>query len=205
MIPLSAQTDRAPLDNEYVRVTRGTEQPGRKGPAHDHENNRIRIFLDAGQSQFTSHDGKVTNLKFKAGDVSFDPAVKQHTSENTGKEVFHQIEVELKKPGSGRVTYPANDPLKVEPGIYTVLIDNPQVRVLRAHYAPGAKAAMHHHLLKRVSVMLSPQHVAMIMGDGSKRESHRAVGEVVWGPDLVIHSEENIGKEPYEAILVELK
>ncbi len=39
----------------------------------------------------------------------------------------------------------AQDAVKVDPGHYKVLIDNPSVRVLKITYAPGAKSPMHSH------------------------------------------------------------
>jgi uncharacterized RmlC-like cupin family protein len=206
VLPLVAQTDRVPLDNEYVRVVRAMEQPGRVGQPHSHPNNRVMIYVEGGQQHLIStEDGKVRDLTVKAGDVLFDPAVKMHTSQNTSKDVFHIIEVELKQPGGEAVTYPDLDPLKVDPKHYTLLFENSQVRVLRARYGPGEKSPMHHHMLKRVSVMLTPQSVKLTMPDGSTRESHRPVGDVVWGPDPAQHAEQNLSAEPYEAVLVELK
>ncbi len=37
----------------------------------------------------------------------------------------------------------AQDPVKVDPGHYKVLIDNASVRVLKVDYAPGGKSTMH--------------------------------------------------------------
>jgi uncharacterized RmlC-like cupin family protein len=199
--------DRVPLDNEYVKVSRATEQPGRKSAAHGHPNNRVMIYLEAGQQQLTNpEDGKVRELKVKARDVIFDSAVKQHISENVGREPFHLIEVEIKKPAGGPPPKLGElDPPTLDPKHYKVLFDNPQVRVLRAVYGPHEKAPMHLHQMKRVSVLLTPQNVKLTMPDGTSRESHRVAGEVVWGPDPVQHSEENLSSEPYEVILVELK
>ena len=39
----------------------------------------------------------------------------------------------------------AQDAVKVDPGHYKVLIDNPAVRVLKVTYAPKAKSPMHAH------------------------------------------------------------
>jgi len=39
----------------------------------------------------------------------------------------------------------AQDPVKVDPQHHTVVFENEQVRVLRVHYGPNEKSAMHSH------------------------------------------------------------
>ncbi|MEY2544254.1 MAG: hypothetical protein QOE81_1715, partial [Verrucomicrobiota bacterium] len=46
---------------------------------------------------------------------------------------------------SAAVILRAQDAAKVDAKYYTVAFENDQVRVLKAHYAPGEKSTMHSH------------------------------------------------------------
>jgi hypothetical protein len=37
----------------------------------------------------------------------------------------------------------AQDPVRIDPGHYTVEVDNDRVRALRVHYGPGEGSSMH--------------------------------------------------------------
>ena len=45
----------------------------------------------------------------------------------------------------GAASPPAQDPVQVDPTHYSVVLDNPSVRVLRGFLAAGAKSPMHQH------------------------------------------------------------
>ncbi len=200
-----AQQDRIPVDNEWIRVVRTQSAPGYQSKPHRHEVNRVMIHLDAGQMRLAYTGGAVKDLNWEAGQVRWDPAGGEHTSRNTGPSPFRIVEVELKKPGGGAVRWPPQDPIQVDPKHYTVLLDNPQVRVVRARYGPRDNGPMHQHSLRRVTVNLTDQEVELTLPGGEKRQLLRKAGEVVWTTEPGSHSEINLRNEPFEVILVEVK
>lgn len=95
------------------------------------------------------------------------------------------------------------DATKVDAKHYKVVFENDQVRVLRITYGPGEKSVMHEHA-KGVAVFLTEHNVRFMMPDGSTEVVTGEAGDVIWA-DAVKHLPENIGDEPLEVILVEIK
>jgi len=97
----------------------------------------------------------------------------------------------------------AQDAVKVDPKHYTVVTENEQVRVLKAHYGPHEKSVMHSH----------PATVAVFLTDakgqfnfpGVKTQAFDAkAGESQYGA-ATVHLPENTGDEAMDVIVVELK
>jgi len=97
----------------------------------------------------------------------------------------------------------AQDPVAVSPKIYQVVIDNPQVRVLRVVAAPGAKTAMHQHP-DNMTVLLTNGKMDFTDGDGKTQTVEMKAGEAMWS-NAQKHMGVNTGTTPLEAIVVELK
>jgi quercetin dioxygenase-like cupin family protein len=97
----------------------------------------------------------------------------------------------------------AQDPVKVSPKNYHVLIDNAAVRVLHVIVAPGAKTVMHQHP-DNVTVLLTDGKMAFTGADGKSENLETKAGTALWsGPQT--HMGANTGTSPLEAIVVELK
>src|SRR5215216_1411053 len=97
------QTDRIPLENDQVRVIRALEKPHVKGRPHKHDVNRVMVYLQSGTQEFGDEKGGKTTLKYKAKDAVGSPAtIGNHIPELITDEPVNIIEVELKKPGSGK-------------------------------------------------------------------------------------------------------
>jgi quercetin dioxygenase-like cupin family protein len=103
----------------------------------------------------------------------------------------------------GVVSARAQDPVKVDPKHYTVMVENDQVRVLRIHYAPGEKSVMHVHP-DSVVVYLSDQTAKFAFPDGKSQEVTGKKGEAAFIPGGP-HLPEDTGTAPIDAVLVELK
>lgn len=97
----------------------------------------------------------------------------------------------------------AQDAVKVDPKHYTVLIDNPQVRVLRIHYGPHETSVRHSHP-DSVVTYLTNGRMKMLLGNGKTVVSSGKAGESVWTP-AGVHTPTNLGDTPFEAVLVEMK
>jgi quercetin dioxygenase-like cupin family protein len=105
--------------------------------------------------------------------------------------------------GSFAATASAQDPTKVDPAHYKVVLDNPSVRVLHITYAPDAKSKMHKHPDALV-VMLGTAKMKFTMGDGKTEERDLTTGNALYTP-AVEHMPENVGTTPMDGILVEFK
>lgn len=198
-----AQQPAVPIENEWVRVVQAQNQPGQKSRLHKHDVNRVMVHLSPGVLRLSYQGKPVNDVKFKAGDIRWDPSGGMHTSENTGSTSFRIVEVELKKPGAP-VSWPALDPLKVAPRNYRVEFENEQVRVVRVHIPAKGAIPRHDHAANRVSVALTPARIQVTRDDGAKTEAAFAAGEARWGTPGV-HAEQNLLDTPIELVMIELK
>ena len=70
------------LDNEFVRVLFLTDQPGAKTPLHQHEFDRVMIYLDPIRLVLRYQDGAVDRQSWRKGQVAWSPGRRLHTGEN---------------------------------------------------------------------------------------------------------------------------
>ena len=97
----------------------------------------------------------------------------------------------------------AQDPVKVDPKHYKVEFENAQVRVLHIQYGPHEKSVMHRHP-GAVAVFLTAQDARFTLPGGKTVDRRAGAGEAQWTP-AETHLPENLGDQPLELILVELK
>lgn len=188
------------FENEQVRVLRITMKPGEKTPAHQHPSSAA-VFMTDGHHRLTSTGAAPQETPRKAGDVVLiEPTT--HVVENMGKSDTEVILVELKAAATGKPA--ATDAAKADPKHYKAVAENDRVRVLRVHYGPGEKSAMHAHPAL-VAVALAPIQMRMHLPDGKAQDAPALKrGEVLFmGPET--HAPENLAKAPAEVVLVELK
>src|SRR5580704_16312645 len=69
------------LENDQVRVLTAHDEPHVKHGLHEHKLNRVMIYLNAGEQDIITQDGKKTTLKVRPGDVKWSPSTGMHTSE----------------------------------------------------------------------------------------------------------------------------
>jgi quercetin dioxygenase-like cupin family protein len=192
------------VDNDQVRVLRVVDEPHAASQPHQHDANRVLVYLQGGTQQVTAN-GKKTNAQWKAGEVKWSPATGTHVSEITSSAPVTIIEVELKKPADPNKKLSATlDPLKVDPQTYHLEFENSQVRVLRVRMAPKHQVPMHQHTLNRVVVCLTDQNSSMITPDGQTQTLHRKAGEANWGL-ATQHKEANLSDQPAELVVIEPK
>ena len=84
-----------------------------------------------------------------------------------------------------------------------VEFENDQVRVLRIKYGPKEKSVMHGHP-DGVVVLLTDCHGSFTLPDGRTEPVQGKAGQVWWA-DSTEHLPENLGDDPLEIILVEMK
>lgn len=193
------------FENEQAKVTRALEKPHVKGKFHEHKRNRVMVYLQSGSQTFEYQDGrKPAQFDWKAGQVKWSPADGMHSPEVTTGTPFNIVEVELKKPGTGKAATSPLDPVKVDPKHYKVEFENNQVRVVRVKVGAHESLPDHEHSLNRVTVFLTDQDVRSTSTDRKVEMLHRKAGDVLWGTPTR-HSEENLSDKPFELVLIELK
>lgn len=193
------------FENDQVKVVRALEKAHVKGAFHEHKMNRVMIYLQSGRQQFEYKDGRPSKVfDWKAGQAVWSSSDGMHSPEVIGDEPFNIIEVELKKPGTGKTIVSSIDPLKIDRKHYKLEFENGQVRVIRATIGAHETAPMHEHPLNRVSVYLADQTNRVTSADGKVQTVTHKAGEAVWGTP-VKHKEENIGDKPFEVLVVEIK
>jgi len=101
------------------------------------------------------------------------------------------------------LTVSAQDPVKVDPGHYKVLINNAVVRVLKISVAPGEKSPMHSHP-DAILVPLASGKARFTMPDGKTEDVELAADGAAFTKAFT-HSPANVGTNKIDAILVEFK
>lgn len=194
------------VDNPDVRVASVTDFPHHKSAPHQHDFNRVMIYLDGGDLTLISGDGHVDAQHWKSGQVAWSPAGGRHTSENVGTTVIRIVEIELKKPAPAvaPVRKRELDPVRIDPQHNILLFENDQVRVFRSWLEPDGSEPMHEHVgAGSVDVLLTDIDASVAFGNGTASELHGWVGDVFWSPP-VKHMNTN-GSLRYEMVVVEVK
>ena len=97
----------------------------------------------------------------------------------------------------------AQDAVKVDPKHYSVISENDQVRILKAHYGAHEKSVMHSHP-NVVAVYLSNGTVSFTFPDGKKQDATMKQGEAGYVA-ATTHLPENTSDQGFDVIIVELK
>ena len=97
----------------------------------------------------------------------------------------------------------AQDAAKVDAKHYTVAFENDQVRVLKVHYGPGEKSAMHSHP-NTVAVFLNDAKGKFTFPDGTTKDINMKAGDAIWSEALA-HLPENTGDKAFDVVVIELK
>ena len=97
----------------------------------------------------------------------------------------------------------SQDPVKVAPEVYKVLLENDRVRVLEVRMKQGAKAEMHSHP-DCVIHSLTDSKVKFTFPGGKSDSVDLKMGQTMW-IDALSHSVENPGGSEAHVVLVELK
>ena len=98
----------------------------------------------------------------------------------------------------------AQDPVKVDPAHYKVVLENPAVRVLKISYPAGDKSPMHQH---PDSIGGCPERVQSPIRDAGRQVAGRRHGVRVGDGTTPAgtHSPTNIGTGPIDGLLIEFK
>jgi quercetin dioxygenase-like cupin family protein len=98
----------------------------------------------------------------------------------------------------------AQDPAKLAPQFYKVVLDNSDARVVDYHLKPGEREPMHSHPFGALVYYLTDARMRVTQPDGKSGDGVNRAGEIVWR-DPVTHLAENIGASEVHTMLVEPK
>ena len=83
----------------------------------------------------------------------------------------------------------AQDPIKVAPNNFKVLLENDRVRVLEFHSKPGEKIGMHSHPASIIYIISGSGKTKFTAGNGATKEREVTVGATSWR-DAETHASE---------------
>jgi quercetin dioxygenase-like cupin family protein len=204
LVPIPTAPSAPLLENDEVKVIRALEKNQVVGKFHQHDMNRVMVYLQSGRQRFECQDGRPPAVfDWKAGQVVWSPPSGMHSPQVLDHD-FDIIEIELKNAGTDKAIAGNLDSLKVDPGDYKLEFENSQVRVLRVRIGPHAVAPMHAHATNRVTVFLTDQNFRTTDSTGKVQTVEHKAGDVAWGTPIE-HTEQNLSSEPFEAVTVEVK
>ena len=197
--------DTVKMDNEFIRVQFLTDKPRTKTPLHQHPLNRVMIYLDPMRLTLRYQDGEVEQQDWRMGQVAWSPGGRLHTGENLMDSASRVVEVELKKPPSGKpFRISKRDPLKVNPKNVKVEFENEYVRVLRCKYPANIREPLHEHLGEnRLTVALDDVEMKVTTEGAPDRTARLAAGQGSWSTGGVVHAAQ--ANHAVELIVIELK
>lgn len=103
-----------------------------------------------------------------------------------------------------RGTLWAQDPVKVAPNHFKVLLENERVRVLDFHSRSGEKIGMHSHPAYVSYAVSGSGKTKFTSQDGKTSEQPATTGRAIWH-DVETHASEYVGTGEVHVLLVELK
>jgi len=166
-VQLAPDRVRVVFENDLLRVLH-CKQPGHsKLPMHSHPA-YVTVGFTTDDSKYTFPDGKSSGQRTKADDVTYSKGI-THAYESLSDTASESVMVELKKPGADAAAKTMLDPVKLDPKHYKVVINNDEVRVLRAKYGPHEKSVMHEHPAS-VAVFMSDGHTKFTLPDGTSQD-----------------------------------
>lgn len=95
------------------------------------------------------------------------------------------------------------DPVKLSPDKYKVILDNDKVRVLDVRLKAGGKSPMHSHP-NHVICSLTGGTIKFTLADGKTNTARIKAGQAVWH-NAETHTVENVGKNETHVLDIELK
>jgi quercetin dioxygenase-like cupin family protein len=98
----------------------------------------------------------------------------------------------------------AQDPVKLAPQFYRVVLDDEDVRVIDYHLKPGEREPMHSHPSGVLVYYFTDAKARVTLPDGKTAEGTNSAGDIVWR-DPVTHFAENTGSSEVHTVLVEPK
>jgi quercetin dioxygenase-like cupin family protein len=188
------------LDSDLVRVVDVQLKAGGQSAMHSHPG-YLAYFLTDGKVRLAGSDRKSTEFDVKAGIAMWRDA-ESHSVDNIGGKDLHMVHFELKESKTEIKPREGEDPVKVCPEAYKVLLETDRIRVCEVHAKAGSKSPMHGHP-ESVIYFLSDAKVKHVLPDKTVVEYEQRKGTVMESPALQ-HSAEVLGDKEAALIVLEL-
>jgi len=202
--PLANVSDAASiiLENEYVRVTRVSLEPGEGLPSHSGERRTVYALSDY-KTAWTGEGETGAVKNWSTGDVHFHEAG-DHSLMNTGQSeatflVFERLGAGLPETEKR----PVMDAAAESPATSELLAENDVFRVLRIELAPGEAQPMHGGR-PRVIYSLSDYEIEWREAGESTKTRNWSKGDVHWHLSGE-HAAKNTGDTTASWLIVSLK
>lgn len=98
----------------------------------------------------------------------------------------------------------AQDPIKANPDMYKVLVDNEEVRIYEGRFMPGTKSAMHSHAGKHYVYAITEATMTVNPQQGEPRTVKVKAGEMIESQPET-HSSTNSGSTEVRLLIIEPK
>lgn len=194
------------IENDHVLVRKVTVSADHSTGFHEHESNRVMLYLDEGGQSTIRQDGPTTIQKWAAGEPLWSPATGMHRVEITAPGRVTTVQMELRRKGPAQASVLSDlHPLKADPEHYQLEFENDQVRVIRVKFPAGAAVPLHEHRNPRIVTYLTDADLNSWDESGALSRHAGQARDVSWGDDVVRHHEKNVSNEAFEAVVVELK
>lgn len=188
------------LDNSTVAVTRLQFPPGAREDQHTHPFAVLIVQLTQGQVTVT--DREMLRIGSRAGEVWFIPAATPHAISNRSPRPIEVLKAAIK---TDRTPAPAAPPTQAPEGITrTTLVDNADVRVVRARFAANGREPLHTHPNDLLTIQITRGKVAITNGN-EQSTLDREPGFVQFLPRNVPHAFANADTKPFELLSVSIK
>jgi len=200
-LPLGGIERTEVLNNASAIVARLNMTAGAREEVHSHPFSAVAIQLTPGDVEMTV-GGRTTTEKAGTGQTWFIGKESPHAAANVGGASLEVITVVIKS-GSGVAESGPAVPLPA--GITrTPLLENAETRVVRVHFQPGAREALHSHPFDLLVIQLGRGRMEARVGS-HESVADREPGQVLYLPKNVPHLVGNAGGTAFEVMSVALK
>jgi len=198
--------DSLEVDNKHVRTQRYVVGPHQAVDLPKLANESLFICLRGQSLKRVPEKGPAEVLEGGPGSAVTNRGGISYRIENLGETPAEFLVIELKDfYAVGQITAPwsERDPAYVDAGHFRVLLDNPQVTVLRLHL-DGRDSAEQSQFTTRLEIPLGPVHFSKTDAEGKSVEQQHDAGSVQWEKDK-LETITNLSADTLDAVFVELK
>lgn len=193
------------LENEFITAQMVTNPPHAKSVTRQSALDRVMIYLDEGKTRIENVSGLVENQTWKAGQVAWNPAGGEYTTENVEDKALRVVEIGLKPsvPSGNSFKISRADPVTVDPKHYQLEFENAKVRVIHGKYNLHEEGVPHVHLNNRLVVYLTDKGTDVMTRDG-KEHPLKAPVDFMWWSGPAGHRD-GAADQHIEMFVVEIK
>ncbi|MGQ0738735.1 MAG: cupin domain-containing protein [Bacteroidota bacterium] len=186
-------------DTMNIRLIEITVKPGESVPVHSHPDYSLYV-IDGGKAEFVAKDGTKQTQELKAGMGMVTPS-ETHAAKNTGTTTLRIIATEVFRTAAA-TRDPAMDAAKVAPGVYKVLADTMNIRLVEITVKPGESVPLHSHP-DYAEYVIDGGVVELVAKDGTKQSVELKPGFAAITP-AETHSGKNTGTTTIRIIATEV-